>query len=439
MTDMIFPIAALQNAYRTGRCSIADMLDVVGERAEKNLHRNVWIKRLNHGELLAYADRLRDYRCDDLPLYGIPFAIKDNIDLAGVPTSAGCPAFTYTPARSATVVQRLLDAGALPLGKTTMDQFATGLAGTRSPLGICANSVNSAYIAGGSSSGSAVAVALGLASFALGTDTAGSGRIPAAFNNILGIKPSNGRISTRGIVPANRSLDCVAIFAHTPADLAQVLDVTEAFDPDDAYSRVLADVPIGGLRYGVPREEQLQFFGDSEYARLFREALHRLDAAGGMRVEIDFGPFVEAAKLLYGGAYIGERYAAVGKFIEAHPQEVHPATRQVILQGKLPTAADAFDAQHALLALRRRSEAVWAQVDLIVTPTAGTIYRIEKIEADPLQLPATLGYYTVFMNLFQLAGVAVPAGFRADGLPFGITLVGRDGSERALLRIAGTL
>jgi allophanate hydrolase len=439
MTDMIFPIAALRHAYRTGRCTITDILDLVAERAEKNLDRHVWITRLGCNELLAYAERLRDYRCDDLPLYGVPFVIKDNIDLAGVPTSAGCPAYHYTPAHSATVVQRLLDAGAIPLGKTNMDQFATGLAGTRSPHGICANSVNSAYIAGGSSSGSAVAVALGLASFALGTDTAGSGRIPDSFNYILGLKPSNGRISTRGIVPANRSLDCVAIFARTSADLLQVLDVAEAFDPDDAYSRTLADVPIGAMRYGVPREEQLEFFGDSDYARLFQEALRRLDAAGGVRVEIDFAPFIHAARLLYGGAYLGERYAALGKFIEAHPQEVHPATRQVILQGKAPTAADAFDAQHALMALKRRSEAAWAQVDLIVTPTAGTIYRIEEIEADPLQLPATLGYYTVFMNLFQLAGVAVPAGVRADGLPFGITLVGRDASERALLRIAGTL
>jgi allophanate hydrolase len=439
MADMIFPIAALQNAYRTGRCSIIDVLDHVAERAEKNLHRNVWITRLDRGELLTYADRLRDYRCDDLPLYGVPFVIKDNIDLAGVPTSAGCPAFSYTPTHSATVVQRLLDAGAIPLGKANMDQFATGLAGTRSPHGICANSVDSAYIAGGSSSGSAVAVALGLASFALGTDTAGSGRIPAAFNNIVGLCPSNGRISTRGIVPANRSLDCVAIFARAPADIAKVFDVAEGFDPDDAYSRTLADVPIGALRYGVPREEQLEFFGDTGYARLFREALGSLDRAGGVRVDIDFGPFADAAKLLYGGAYLGERYAAVGKFIEAHPQQVHPVTRQVVLQGKALTAADAFEAQHTLMALRRRSEAAWAQVDLIVTPTAGTIYPIENIEADSLQLPATLGYYTVFMNLFQLAGVAVPAGFRADGLPFGITLVGRDGSERALLRIAGTL
>ena len=436
---MISPICTLLDAYRAARCTVADVLDQVLERADRSMHHNVWITRLSRREVLAYADRLREFRSGDLPLYGVPFVIKDNIDLAGVPTSAGCPAFAYTPPRSAVVVQRLIDAGAIPLGKTNLDQFANGLAGTRSAYGVCANSVNSAYIAGGSSSGSAVAVALGLASFALGTDTAGSGRVPAAFNNIVGLKPSNGRISLRGIVPACRPLDCVAIFTRSADDAARVLDVADAFDPEDAYSRVLADAPIEGIRYGVPRDGQLEFYGDAEYARLFSEALRRLDAAGGVRVEIDFAPFAAAAKLLYGGAFVAERFAAVGKFIEEHPHEVHPVTREVILQGKLPSGVDAFDAQHALMTLKRRSEAAWVGVDLIVTPTAGTIYRLEKIAADPVRLPATLGYYTVFMNFFRLAGVAIPAGFRADGLPFGITLVGRDGSERALLRIAGTL
>jgi allophanate hydrolase len=436
---MISPIATLLYMYRTGRCSIADIVDQVLERAEQTLPHNIWITRLPHQRILAYADRLRESRRTDLPLYGVPFVIKDNIDLAGVATSAGCAAFAYTPARSAFVVQRLLDAGAIPLGKVNLDQFATGLAGTRSPHGICTNSVNREYIAGGSSSGSAVAVALGLASFALGTDTAGSGRIPAAFNNIVGLKPSNGRISLRGVVPANRSLDCVAIFAHTAADAALVLDVAEAFDPDDPYSRILDDAPISALRYGVPRKDQLEFFGDADYERLFGEALRRLDAAGGIRVELDFEPFAAAAKLLYGGAFIAERYAAVGDFVDSHPQDIHPVTRQVILQGKLPMAVDAFRAQHELMVLRRRSEAAWERVDLIVTPTAGTIYPLEKIQADPVQLPATLGYYTVFMNFFKLAGVAIPAGFRSDGLPFGLTLVGPDSSERALLRIAGTL
>jgi allophanate hydrolase len=436
---MISPIATLLQDYRSARCTITDRLDQVLERAEQSLAHNVWITRLPREEILAYADRLREPRCEALPLYGVPFVIKDNIDLAGVPTSAGCAAFAYTPERSAPVVQRLLDAGAIALGKVNLDQFATGLAGTRSPQGICANSVNRDFIAGGSSSGSAVAVALGLASFALGTDTAGSGRIPAAFNNVVGLKPSNGRISLRGIVPANRSLDCVAILARTAADAALVLDVAEAFDPDDAYSRALGNEPIRSLRYGVPSRNTLEFFGDAEYERLYGEALRRLDAVGGKRVEIDFSPFAAAAKLLYGGAFIAERYAAVGEFIESHPGDIHPITREVILQGKLPSAVEAFRAQHELMALKRRSEAAWDAVDLIVTPTAGTIYLLEEIQADPVKLPATLGYYTVFMNFFQLAGVAIPAGFRADGLPFGVTLVGPDGSERALLRIAGSL
>jgi allophanate hydrolase len=436
---MLSSINQLLQAYQSGHWTVTDMLEHVQERARATQHRNVWITRLTRDELAAHADRLRGCRVGDLPLYGVPFVIKDNIDLAGVPTTAACAAYSYTPARSAPAVQRLLDAGAIPLGKANMDQFATGLAGTRSPAGICANSIDPAYIAGGSSSGSAVAVALGLASFALGTDTAGSGRVPAAFNDIVGLKPSQGRISMQGIVPANRSLDTVAILARTPADAARVLDACAAFDPGDPYSRRLSDEPLGSLRYGVPRADQLEFYGDAAYARLFAGALRRLDEAGGARVEIDFEPFASAAGLLYGGAFMAERYAALGRFVESHPADVHPVTRQVILQGKLPTAAAVFEAQHALMALRRRTEAAWSQVDLIATPTAGTIYPIDAIQADPVRLPATLGYYTVYMNLFQLTGISIPAGCRPDGLPFGLTLAGRDGTERALLELAGRL
>ncbi len=439
MTLAISPLSALQDAYRSGRCSVAEVVDQLLERADRTMAHNAWITRLSRDEVLGHVGRLRGSRAADLPLYGVPFAIKDNIDLAGTPTSAGCPAYAYTPRESATVVQRLIDAGAIPLGKTNMDQFATGLAGTRSPYGACRNSANAAYIAGGSSAGSAVAVALGLASFALATDTAGSARVPAAFNGIVGLKPSNGRISMRGIVPACRSIDCTGIFTRCAADAAQVLDVAAAYDPQDPYSRAPADAPIAGLRFGVPRADQLEFFGDDAYARLFEASLRHLESVGGTRVEIDFGPFAAAAKLLYGGAWMAERYADLGEFIDANPQAVHPVTREVIMQGKEPTAADAFRAQHALKSLKRRSEAAWRNVDLIVTPTAGTIYPIDRVLADPVRLPATLGYYTVYMNFFDLVGVAVPAGHRPDGLPFGITLVGHDGSERALLRIAARL
>jgi allophanate hydrolase len=374
---------------------------------------------------------------DRLPLYGIPFVIKDNIDLAGTATTAGCPGFAYTPTQSAFVVQRLLDAGAIPLGKTNLDQFATGLVGTRSPYGPCRNSFNADFISGGSSSGSAVAVAAGLASFSLGTDTAGSGRVPAAFNNIVGLKPSNGRLSTRGVVPACRSLDCVSVFALTTEDAGSVLDAAEGYDAVDPYSRKVGDRGLNGWRVGVPRPEQLQFFGDTDYARLFDAAVRRLESLGGDVKEIDFDPFLEAARLLYEGPWIAERYAAVGSFIDAHSREVHPITRQIIEAGKRPTAAAAFEGEYTRQRLLRQTEPVWSQVDFVATPTAGTIYRLAELEADPLRLNANLGYYTNFMNLFDLSGVAVPAGFRADGLPFGITLVGPRGADRDLLQVAG--
>jgi allophanate hydrolase len=405
--------------------------------------RHVWITRLTHDDVMTRVAALDPAAIDSLPLYGIPFVIKDNIDLAGTATTAGCPGFAYTPTQSAFVVQRLLDAGAIPLGKTNLDQFATGLTGTRSPYGPCRNSFNADFISGGSSSGSAVAVAAGLASFSLGTDTAGSGRVPAAFNNIVGLKPSNGRLSTRGVVPACRSLDCVSVFALTSEDAASVLDAAEGYDAADPYSRkvrdhgLLGDHGLNGLRVGIPRQDRLQFFGDAEYARLFDAAVRCLENLGGDIKEIDFDPFLEAARLLYEGPWIAERYAAVGSFIDAHSREVHPITRQIIEAGKRPTAAAAFEGEYTRKRLLRQTEPVWSQVDFVATPTAGTIYRLAELEADPLRLNANLGYYTNFMNLFDLSGVAVPAGFRADGLPFGITLVGPRDTDRNLLRIAG--
>jgi allophanate hydrolase len=409
------------------------------DRAAGAEQRHVWISRLTGEQVMSYVRALQPRRIAELPLYGIPFVIKDNIDLAGIPTTAACPSYAYTPSRSATVVQKLLDAGAIPLGKTNLDQFATGLAGVRSPHGACLNSFNGEYISGGSSSGSAVAVATGLASFALGTDTAGSGRIPAAFNTVIGLKPSLGRLSTRGVVPACRSLDCVSIFALSAMDAARVLDVAEGFDAEDPYARRVGNAAIPGLRFGVPRREQLQFFGDSEYERLFGEAVARLEACGGERTEIDFAPFQSAARLLYEGPWLAERYAAVGKFMNAHPEAVLAVTAQIIAGGKKPSAVEAFEAEYQLRTLKRASEATWSRVDFIVTPTAGTIYSIAAVTADPVRLNATLGYYTNFMNLFDLAGVAVPSGFRNDGLPFGITLLGPQSSDRALLALADIL
>lgn len=436
-------ISDLLAGYRTGRFTPAEVIDAVLKRIGAASERNVWITRLSREQVFAYVDALQSRPMDELPLYGVPFAIKDNIDLANVATTAGCPRYAYVPSQSAAVVQKLVDAGAIPVGKTNLDQFATGLVGTRSPYGACQNSFNNEFISGGSSSGSAVAVATGLVSFALGTDTAGSGRIPAGFNNIVGLKPSCGMLSTRGVVPACRSLDCVAIFALTAQDAACVLDVARGFDPLDVYSRpfaisndVSAEPRANGLRIGVPRKDQLQFFGDAEYGRLFEAAQAQARAIGAAVIEVDFAPFLEAARLLYEGPWVAERYTGIAEFMETHADAFHPVTREIIAGGIRPTAVDAFRAQYRLKELQRSTAATWHEVDMLMTPTAGTIYTIAQLLADPIKLNSNLGYYTNFVNLLDLAAVAVPAGFRSDGIPFGVTFTGVAASEPQLLRLA---
>jgi allophanate hydrolase len=390
----------------------------------------VWIALVDRESALR---RARDVD-PTLPLAGVPFAVKDNIDVAGMPTTAGCPAYSYLPERTATVVQRLLDAGAILIGKTNLDQFATGLVGVRSPYGACANVFDARYISGGSSSGSAVAVAKGLVAFALGTDTAGSGRVPAAFNDIVGMKPTRGLLSTAGVVPACRSLDCVSIFAGSAAGAERVWRVAQGYDAADPFSRTAqpgdgaAPWLPGAFRFGVPRDEELAFFGDAESPRLFRSAIARLEAAGGTRVMIDFAPFREAAALLYSGPWVAERYAAVGSIIRLAASK---------------SAAEAYRGLYRLEELKRAAAATWAGIDVLLLPTAGTIYTKAAVEADPIQLNTNLGYYTNFVNLMDLAAVAVPAGFRRDGLPFGVSLIGPAFSDGALLalasRFAGTV
>src|SRR5277367_420958 len=308
-------IPELREQYRSGRLTPTQLIDQLIQLADSSPARNIWITRLTREQVMGYVHTLEPRRIDDQPLYGVPFVIKDNIDLAGVPTTAACREYSYVPARSATVVQKLLDAGAIPLGKTNLDQFATGLVGTRSPHGACRNAFDRNYISGGSSSGSAVAVATGLASFSLGTDTAGSGRVPAAFNNIVGLKPSLGRLSTSGVVPACRSLDCVSILSLTCDDAVRVLSVAEGFDAEDSFSRPVEQVSLAGLRIGVPEGNQLKFFGDLEYPKLFDAAAARIGSIGGSPVEIDAAPLLEAARLLYEGPWIAERYAAIEQFM----------------------------------------------------------------------------------------------------------------------------
>jgi len=434
-------IGHLLAAYRNGTLTPGAVLDRIREQAQVCRDGNIWIQLLNEAETAPYLEALAKREPGDLPLYGIPFAIKDNIDLAGTPTTAACAEFAYTPADSAYVVERLIAAGAVPVGKTNLDQFATGLVGTRSPWGAVCNAFDPHYIAGGSSSGSAVAVAKGLASFALGTDTAGSGRVPAAFNNLVGVKPTRGLLGTSGVVPACRSLDCVSVFTLDSNDAAAVMAVAASCDPRDPYAREARPGPTARerFRFGSPRAEQLEFFGDDAAARLFRQTIDRLCELGGEPVEIDLNPFLETARLLYQGPWIAERYAAVEDFIENHGEAMLPVTRQIIAAGRSLGAVEAFRGLHRLQALRRTADEILRTVDFAVTPTAATIYTIDAVNSDPVTLNSRLGHYTNFMNLLDCAAVAVPAGFRADGLPFGVTLFAPAFHDAALLAYAARL
>ena len=438
---MNLQISQLRDLYLSGALNPTDLVKQLDAKIGTEDKRNIWIRRLTLDEMLTYAHNLAGKNIADLPLYGIPFAIKDNIDLAGIPTTAACPEYAYTPTKSATVVQKLIEAGAIPVGKTNLDQFATGLVGTRSPYGACQNSFNPEYISGGSSAGSAVSVALGIASFSLGTDTAGSGRVPASFNNLVGHKPTCGLLSTSGVVPACRTLDCVSIFALTAEDAAMVLESAQGFDADDAYSRkaVAEEKTIAekGFIFGVPKPEQLAFFNNTETPELFKQAIKQLESLGGKAVEIDFEPFLETARLLYEGPWVAERYAAIREFFDAKPDAIFPVTKQIIAGAAKFSAADTYLSQYKLKALQRKAEAVWSDIDVMVTPTAGTIYTIEEVNADPVRCNSNLGYYTNFMNLLDLSATAVPTGFQQDGLPFGVTICAPAFKDKQLLALAG--
>ena len=401
-----------------------------------------WILRPPAEAVLAQA-RVVDARIaagESLPLAGAPFAVKDNIDVAGWPTSAACPAFAYTPERSATVVERLVAAGAVLIGKTNLDQFATGLVGVRSPYGAPLCVFDQDYISGGSSSGSAVAVAAGLVAFSLGTDTAGSGRVPAAFNHLIGLKPSKGRWSTRGLVPACRSLDCISVFAADLAGAALVDEVLTAFDAEDDYSRrgpaSPPAAPEGGFRFGVPQPDQRLFMGDDQSAALYAAAIERLTAAGGTPVEIDIAPLLDCAKLLYSGPWVAERTAAVEDLLRDTPGVIHPTVRTIVQGGLSVTGVETFKGLYALEAYRRTAGAIWDAVDVMLLPTAPTIYRLKELLAEPIALNANLGLYTNFVNLLDMSALAVPAGFRENGTGFGVTLIGPAFADRALLALA---
>lgn len=441
---MDLSLPALRAAYARGTLTPSTLVDEVLSRIAAYDDPALFIHLLPRADLLAYAERLAAVAPDSLPLYGVPFAIKDNIDLANIPTTAACPEFKYAPSVSAPIVERLIAAGAIPIGKTNLDQFATGLVGVRSPYGVPRNPFHPEMIPGGSSSGSACAVAAGLVSFSLGTDTAGSGRVPASFQNLVGLKPTRGWFSTRDIVPACRSLDCPSIFARSVADASAIAEIIGHYDPLDPFSRpapALNSQPStlnssSTFRFGVPAPDQLEWFGDTLNPPLFAAALAKLEALGGIRVEIDFSPFRDAARLLYEGPWVAERWSAIRHFHAQHADAIFPVTRQIIEPGARLLAVDAFESSYKLAALRRAADATWEQIDTLVLPTAATIYTRAQLAADPITLNSRLGHYTNFANLLDTAAFAIPAGFRPDGLPFGITLFGPAWSDPLLATLA---
>jgi allophanate hydrolase len=426
--------------HRTGAATPEDTIAQCYARIRAHADPAIFITLRDEAEARAEARGLSRYPNAHLfPLLGVPVAVKDNIDVKGLPTTAACPAFSYDPDIDASAVTGLRQAGAIVIGKTNLDQFATGLVGVRSPYGVPRNPIDAKLIPGGSSSGSAVAVAAGLVPLALGTDTAGSGRVPAALNNIVGLKPSLGMVSTWGVVPACRTLDCVSVFALTVDDAMLALTTIAGRDNADPYSKsyavgVVEPMPRG-MRIGVPLPGQRIFFGDREAQRSYDEALARFVKLGAAIVEIDVEPLYETARLLYEGPWLAERYLAVRSLLASSPDEIHPVTRAIIQECARPTAADAFVAFYRLEELRLVRTRIFNDIDALALPTMPTVYTVDQVLANPIELNSRLGTYTNFVNLLDLCGLAVPASMRADGAPSGITLLAAAGRDAVLATI----
>ena len=432
-------VAAILAAHRAGTLSPAQTVARSFARIRDHNDPAIFISLRDERQALAEAEALAAKDATKLPLFGIPVAVKDNIDVAGLPTTAACPAFAYTPSRDATSVARLRAAGAIIVGKTNLDQFATGLVGVRSPYGIPTNPLRGDLIPGGSSSGSAVAVSTGLVPLALGTDTAGSGRVPAMLNNIVGLKPSLGLISTAGLVPACRTLDCVSVFSLTVDDAVTALSAMAGPDPADPYSRDRPLAQLGAfpahVRLGVPRSGQLIFFGDKAAEAPYGEALKRWAALGATLVEFHLEPLYETARLLYEGPWVAERYLVIRDLLASSPDAIHPVTREITIAGARLSAADTFAALYRLQGLRKTAERAFAGIDALVLPTAPTVYSTAQVLANPIELNSRLGTYTNFVNLLDLCGLALPAAMRSDDIPFGITLLAPAGQDAQLASI----
>jgi allophanate hydrolase len=439
LSTLPFTRTGLQGAYSTGVTPTAVIdeifarLDAVGDPA-------IFIHLRAHADLVQEAEALGPYDASK-PLWGIPFAVKDNIDVAGIETTAACPSYAYTPREDAFVVAKLRAAGALMIGKTNLDQFATGLVGVRSPYGVPRNSIDPDIVPGGSSSGSAVVVGHGIVTFSLGTDTAGSGRVPAALNNIVGLKPTLGALSATGVVPACRTLDTISIFALSVDDAYAAFAVARGYDGRDAFSKHVVHedltAPPAKLRIGVPSDASVEFFGDEVQRETFARDISNLRETGSEIVSLDFTPLYDIAKMLYQGAWVAERYTVIGDLLASDPESIHPVTRQIVSQAEDLSAADAFRGIYRLAELKRKAEPMLKGLDMLCVPTISTFYRTADLEADPITPNANLGTYTNFVNLLNMCAIAVPTNPRRDGRPGGVTLLadaGHDAQVAALGR-----
>jgi allophanate hydrolase len=439
--SMPFEIKILTRVYAAGTFTPVDIVTEVYRRIQAKSSKGVWVNMVAEEEALKKASLLEKKSIVDFPLYGIPFSVKDNIHVEGLPTTASCPAFTHYPKETATVVKKLLAAGAILIGKNTMDQFATGLVGIRSPEHPV-NPFNNEYIPGGSSSGSAVAVSTGMVSFSLGSDTGGSGRVPAALNNIVGLKPTPGIISSHGMVYANRSFDCVPIFALTCTDAKTVFDCLVGYDEKDAFSIGYQETTTAyfadkeTFKIGIPCKQQLHFFGDKLAEESFILSVEKMKALGATIVEIDFSLFIEAGKMIFDGPFIAERYHSLKDFLMSHPHDVNAVVASIVEKAQRYSATDLCQAYYRLKVLQRDAGEVFEAIDAMMVPTTGTIYKIKDVKADPVKLNATMGYYTYYANVLKLSVLAVPATIRSDGLPFGVCFVAGPKQDAAIMELA---
>lgn len=444
--DIPLTISSLNQQYAQGTLTPVQLVNAILAALEQRGDDGIWIYTTPEATLIERAMTLTNMSASQRsqrPLWGIPFSIKDCIDVAGQPTSAGCPGFTYTAEHTNPAVQKLLDAGGILIGKTNLDQFATGLVGVRTGYTVPHNAFSKDYISGGSSSGAALSVAAGLVSFAIGTDTGGSGRVPAGYNNIVGLKPTRGLLSTRHMVAACRTLDCLSMFALTATDTEHVFKVAQGFDRANPYSRPGNDsavslktyAPKQPFRFGVPRADQRTFFGNTDVQTQYEEAIKTLTRLGGICIDVGYGPFLEANDLLFNGPWVAERYVSVGDFVETDPESIFPVVCEIVRNSKQLTAADAFKGLYSLEQLKRTVQPLWDDIDCLVVPTTGTTYRLDEIAAAPVRRNSDMGYYTNFVNLLDLSAIAVPNGFQTTGIPTGITLIAPPHSEHYLVSL----